>query len=468
MDPSYWMDLYHPAYAGRPWILAVDSAAAATPLVETMHKLGAGPFLIIAASEGTGEPVDPEIAQTIVLGIGGGTFIETFRNLDAALVDLPADVVARIDAWDPDRSARVIQNFMPADVTIAGRRLYGSRPRAWMAVEDKIAVETLWDAAQVRRAPSAVVRSRASELAQAAAGLDRGRGTVWVADNREGWHGGAEYVRWVRDDDAAEQAAAFFAGCSDEVRVMPYLEGIPCSIHAVVFPEGIAAFNPVEILMLHRAGSQQFEYAGGATFWEPPEEHVASMRDMVRRVAGHLRDTIGYRGAFGIDGVLTAEGFYPTELNPRYTGGLAVQATTLHDDFSMNLLNMTIIEGEPGDYRPADFEEAVLASSARQRGGWALMKVPGAAPEETRSQRVVFVDGEARPAVEHGEAGATLSFGPAALGGLVFCSLDAGALPAGPPAAPAVISLFRLAAELWDEVDASDLEPATGRTPPGT
>ncbi len=462
------MDLYRPAYAGRRWILGVDAAAAATVLLGTLDKLGAGPFMVIAASEGTGDGPDPKTTETIVLGIGGGTFMETFRNLDAALLDLPAEVVARVDAWDPDRSARFIQNFMPADTRIAGRRPYGSRLREWMALEDKIAVESLWDAAGVRRAPSEVVPSRGADLARAAAGLDQGMGTVWVADNRDGWHGGGEYVRWVRNDDAAAEAAEFFAGCSDVVRVMPFLEGIPCSIHAVVFPDGIAAFRPVEMLMLRRAGSPLFEYAGGATYWQAPAEDAAYMRDTVRRVAAHLRDTIGYRGAFGIDGVLTSDGFFPTELNPRYTGGLAVQATTLHDDFSMNLLNMTVIEGEPGDYRPAEFEDAVLAASEQQRGGWALMKVPGAAPAETRKQPVVFIDGEARPADDPERAEATMSFGPAAMGGLVFCSLGAGALPAGPPAGPAVVSLLRLAAETWDEVDASGLEPVTGRTPPGT
>lgn len=50
------------------------------------------------------------------------------------------------------------------------------------------------------------------------------------------------------------------------------------------------------------------------------------MRDVARSVGALIRSEVGYLGAFGIDGVCTAEGFFPTELNPRLTGGLGMQA----------------------------------------------------------------------------------------------------------------------------------------------
>ena len=40
----------------------------------------------------------------------------------------------------------------------------------------------------------------------------------------------------------------------------------------------------------------------------------------------HLQAAYGYRGAFGIDGVLTADGFRPTELNTRISAGLTTEA----------------------------------------------------------------------------------------------------------------------------------------------
>ncbi len=467
MDGSYWRDLYRPVYAGKRWIVAADAVAGARRLVEDMHELGGGPFLIVAATLGTGELPDTDVADWILLGTGGNTFMESFREFDAALRDLPAGVVGRIDAWDPDRAAQVIHGFMPAGEPIAGRRLYGARRPEWAALEDKIAVEALWDAAGVPRAPSAVVPARRDELTAAAARLDAGLGTVWVADNREGWHGGAEYVRWVRSPADADAAASFLAGCADVVRVMPFLDGVPCSIHAMVFPEGIAVFRPVEMVVLSRADSPHFEYSGGSTFWDPPAGAASEMRGMVRSVAEHLRDTAGYRGAFGIDGVLTDAGYFPTELNPRYTGGLSIQASEV-EGLAMGLLNRVVVAGEPAEYRPAALEETVLAASAARRGGWMLMKVPGTALDETRNQAVDFVGGEARPAADPDQADATLSLGPAAFGSLVMCFLEAGAVAPGTLVAPVAGSLFRLAAELWDEVEAADLAPVTARIPPGT
>jgi hypothetical protein len=37
---------------------------------------------------------------------------------------------------------------------------------------------------------------------------------------------------------------------ADRVRVMPFLEGIPCSIHGIVFAEHVAALQPLEMVTL--------------------------------------------------------------------------------------------------------------------------------------------------------------------------------------------------------------------------
>jgi hypothetical protein len=65
---------------------------------------------------------------------------------------------------------------------------------------------------------------------------------------------------------------------------MPFLEGVPCSIHGVVFPEGAATFRPVEMVTLRRPGSSRLRYAGAATFWDPPAADREVMRDLARRV----------------------------------------------------------------------------------------------------------------------------------------------------------------------------------------
>jgi hypothetical protein len=131
-------------------------------------------------------------------------------------------------------------------------------------------VDALWDAAGVRRAPSAIVDVDLQTLTDAASALDEGHGTVWVGDNREGWHGGADLLRWVRTLDQASAAHKFLAAHCDRVRVMPFLEGIPCSIHGWVFPTQTIALRPCEMLVFRIPASDKLSYAGAATIWEPP------------------------------------------------------------------------------------------------------------------------------------------------------------------------------------------------------
>ena len=44
-----------------------------------------------------------------------------------------------------------------------------------------------------------------------------------------------------------------------------------------------------------------------------------------------LRAEVDYRGAFSLDGVMTSEGFRPTEINPRVSVGLGVQVGGIDD-----------------------------------------------------------------------------------------------------------------------------------------
>jgi hypothetical protein len=72
------------------------------------------------------------------------------------------------------------------------------------------------------------------------------------------------------------------------------------------------------------------------------------MRDLVRRTGECLRAKVGYRGAFGIDGILTADGFRPTELNSRFSGGLAALARSV-DGAAFNLLQLNlVVDRDPG------------------------------------------------------------------------------------------------------------------------
>ena len=184
--------------------------------------------------------------------------------------------------------------------------------------------DAIWDAADV--AARAVPHRRPGRRRRRCDDGDRASwrtelGAVWVGDARDGFNGGGNYVRWVRDADDLARRAAFFQPRCDRVRVMPFLDGVPCSIHGFVLPDGTAALRPVEIATLRNPVDRSFVYGGLGTTWDPPAADRDEMRDAARRVGRHLQRAHGYRGAFGIDGVLTADGFRPTELNTRMSAG---------------------------------------------------------------------------------------------------------------------------------------------------
>ena len=194
-----------------------------------------------------------------------------------------------------------------------------------------------------------------------------------------------------------------------------------------------------------------------ATFWDPPAADREVMRDLVRRVGAGLRHRVGYRGAFTVDGVLAAEGFRPTELNPRFGAGLATMTRDL-PDLPVALLDRVLVEGETLAFTAADLERQVLAVADRARAGGAWTVTTEAA-DSTRELAVAFQGGACVPAADGRPADGVLSFGPSGVGGFVRLALDPGRVPAGPPVAPLAVAAFALADE-WFGTGIGRLEPA--------
>jgi hypothetical protein len=264
----------------------------------------------------------------------------------------------------------------------------------------------------------------------------------------------------VRGEEDAAEAARFLADRCDRARVMPFLEGIPCSIHGMVFPDGVAAFRPVEMVTLRQPGSSRLRYAGAATFWDPPTADREVMRDLARRVGDGLRERVGYRGAFTVDGVLTADGFLPTELNPRLGAGLSVMTRDL-PELPVPLLDRALIEGEALAYRAGDLERQVLeiADLSRAGGAWTVTRRGPEAAGANEEVAVVFEDGACRVAGDGRPPDGTLTFGPSGVGGFVRLSLDPERVAAGPPVAPLAVAAFALADERFG-AGIGPLEPA--------
>jgi hypothetical protein len=227
---------------------------------------------------------------------------------------------------------------------------------------------------------------------------------VWAADNRAGWHGGADGLWWVRTAAQADEAAEALVQRANHARVMPFLEGIPCSVHGWVLPTGdVLAFRPVEMLILRRPPdhpqAMRLVYARSASTWDPDPDDREAMREVARRVGRWLRDHVGYRGVYTVDGVLAAEGFLPTEVNTRYGG--AFPRLDRGSDLPSLLLHHASIEGWDLDWRPAELEAAILS--------WA-------------------------------DAHRSIAAGYVAPGGLRLVDVDVLAVPSGRSAAPAVVA----------------------------
>lgn len=455
---AYYRDLLRPVFEGRQFLVAGPVAVGLGGLARQLLALGAERPFLIAGNEGTGAVPGSDEAELRVLGIRGGDILTEHRNLERALEDLPADVHQAVEAWDPARTARFIfASPLAKSLTVAGRKPYGARPAAWARLEDKVRIDAFWDDAGVARAPSRVVPADYDALMAAASALDRGSGTVWAADAREGLNGGGLGLRWVRPGDDGRASFRSLSQIADRVRVMPFLEGVPASIHGVVFPDAVAVFRPVEMVVLRPRTGDRLLYAGCATAFDPSPTDRTAMRDFARRVGAALRQTVGYWGPFGIDGVLTADGFRPTELNPRAGAGLAPLSAGLAG-LPLSALCLAVAAGETLDYRPEMLERAVVESSDAHRtcAGWSVTSTEFSSSD---TLDVVRDDDEYREARPGEEPDATFRFGPGPIGGFLRFSIRRERVVPGPSTAPEVVRAFRFADRRL-ETEFGELTPA--------
>ena len=445
---AYYKALLRSVFEGRRFLLTGNYPASLGHQARYLRGFGAARPFLIAERRGNGGAPEPKDAELRVLDVHpGADRLDHDRKVQRALADPPREIQRAVDAWDPEGAARTLHQYLMAGAwPVAGRAAYAGRPAEWIALEDKVAIDAFWDVAGVPRAPSRVVRAEHQALRAAADALDRGAGTVWASDARNGPNGGALGLRWVRPGDDGREAAASLARIADRVRVMPFLEGIPASIHGIVLPDAVAALRPVEMLVLRQRTGDRLIYAGCSTWFDPRPEDRETMRRLARRVGAELRDRVGFRGAFTIDGVLAEEGFLPTELNPRPGAGIYTLARAL-GDFPLYLLCLAIAEGERLDYRPELLERAVVEAADARRvcGGTAET---GTKLADAGTLHLVRDGHECRKARPDEDPEATLRFGPSPVGGFLGFHLNPAANEPGPSAAPQAARAFSLADRL--------------------
>jgi len=437
VDPEHWWTQLRPLVVGRRVIVKHDVVAGSLPAVLDLRRLGATEILVVAPN-GTGSgplPIADQAAWCTFAGDGDALddgahrdFVASIHANNAATRSPPPHIVERIERFDPDRSALVIGDFLNDAPHLCGRPFLAHRRPEWLALDDKTVVDELWDRCGIERAPSVIVDSTPGAVREAFSDVDLGDGVVVNADASDGWTGGGSGVRWARTIGDLDGVLDGWSGPGRHVRVMPFLEGIPCSVHGIVFDDAVVALRPVEMITLRQPSGAIF-YAGCATFWDPPDADREEMRSLARRVGAHLRAEVDYRGAFTVDGVMTRDGFRPTELNPRNGAGTRFLRNS---GVPLQLVLDALIAGVEADWRPHDLERLLLQCFDDQRGGgtWRPVPVTCAPVEDER----VTIDG-----VE-----VTYSIGPSPVGSFFRATFDASTFPVGRPAGP-------LAAAVWAE-----------------
>jgi hypothetical protein len=429
---------------GRRVILAGGPVASFTPTADLVHRLGAEAVLIVGTDGvGVGPLPAPAIASWVAVDTPPGSMNERIRASLRALHEPAAELRAAIERFDPSAGALVVGSFLNEAPALLGRPFLTHRRPEWLALEDKTTVDQLWDAVGVARAPSAVVPLERAALQRAAAALDAGSGTVWAADCTNGWHGGGEGLRWVRHAADIDEALGSLIGRTRRVRVMPLLEGVPCSIHGIVYPDHVIAVRPVEQITLRRVSPPTFVYAGCATFYDPPAAVRSSVRSMARQVGAHLRSSVGYRGAFSIDGVVGPDGFHPTELNPRWGAGLNALLRGV-PDLPLMLLVDVLAGGRTVPYDPTALEQTLVAAADADRAGGTWRPVPGLVPATEPRPVAGGAAGWHWPAAGESPTGEVVA-GPSPGGGFVRLHAAPDRTPLGPSFAPAAAAFWAFA-----------------------
>jgi RimJ/RimL family protein N-acetyltransferase len=427
--------------AGRRIVLAGVPIAATPGWIDQLSGLGAGRVLVVGTTRGTGGLPDPEHADWVDLDIRASDPVDEFRHFERLAADPPATMTDALSRFDPHGDALVLTAPFHAVAAVAGRSVEGARRTEWVALEDKTTNDALFDRAGVDRPACEVVAADDRRgLGAAAARLDRGHGTVWSGDALEGFNGGGSFVTWVTDVAQADGAQRRFASRCQRVRVAPFLEGTPCNIHGFATDDGVAVFRPVEAMTLRSTDPPALHYGGTATFFDPPEADRARMRIVARRVGSLLRDEVDFRGSYTVDGIITEEGFRPTEVNPRLGAGFMplVQGVP---ELPFLALQWAVAAGWPCPMAADELEETIVAAADAHRsgGGWMAGRTRW---HETREHPVVVTDDGCHAAVDAAEANGVITTGPSSQGGFIRFTATPEATPVGPPLAPRAAAAF--------------------------
>jgi hypothetical protein len=186
--------------------------------------------------------------------------------------------------------------------------------------------------------------------------------------------------------------------------------------------------------------------AGLSTWWDPSPQDREEMRQAAAGVGTLLGERYGMRGGFSVDGILTSDGFLPTELNPRFSGGLHVMARGL-PDLPMALAQAAVARDIDLGVSAADLERLLLGAADQTRSGAAYSVTGEVRSSETASVAVSGDPDELTEASGADSVVGSVEMGPASMGSLVRFQ-PAEPFPE-PRLAPYAVAAFRFADKRW-------------------
>jgi hypothetical protein len=424
-------DLLLQRFANRPAVVLCgrdDDAAEWRLLLDAEHRKRCLPVALDTAGPGGQD-------QTIT----GATGHLAWQHSIIAGLDGSGWLSRAVDAFDPDQQALLVVPD-PLDPPAAGARpRFGRRPSAWRLLEDKTVVDTVWDILGIRRAPAIVV-DPAVDSAAPAASIDQGAGVVCSAQSSGGTvMAGGDGVRWWRRDRSTSPPYTQLSH-SARLRLMPLLEGLPVRLHGFVLPASVVCFPSMEIVALPRPEHSTFLCAGTVRLPVDMPDLIQGTED----IGAALRFHLGYRGAFAVDGIISADGFMPTDFNARLTS--AIEDTSSDLRVLTQATNLLIREGIELDHAVAhDLVETVFS----RKTAFTIYGAASQANVHAETQTNVTWSGSRLVVAQSRDADGHLTLTPCVRGWQLTARLHADRLPTAGPLGLIAPEVFRFSDRIW-------------------
>ena len=245
----------------------------------------------------------------------------------------------------------------------------------------------------------------------------------------------------------------------DLVRIMPFVEGIPCSVHGMVMADRTIAFRPMELFIYRDLAAHRIVYGKASSHWDPPADDRNAMRSAAVRVGEELRRRADFRGIFTLDGIMSAEGFVPTEINPRFGGALPGLLDAPGGLINLMFVNLCVVEGELDDVDSAQLESWVLGDLDGRRRGIGMLETENAPSSDQQMFVAIGGYGDIVEVAESDDAICNVMWGAKAPKGLIrMIALDG--IEPGDSKAGLFLDIATFADAKWN-IGIPDLTPAT-------